>query len=84
MKHTNFDTQPSNIENEISRSFAEKFYVDGQYKIIEDIVLLLNCSFDKVEQNLDFKTITTKSGEKIKRMLGGFMRNRKCTPNCFI
>ena len=65
LKHTNFDTQPSNIENEISRSFAEKFYVDGQYKIIEDIVLLLNCSFDKVEQNLDFKTITTKSGEKL-------------------
>ena len=65
LKHTNFDTQPSNIENEISRSFAEKFYVNGQYKIIEDIVLLLNCSFDKVEQNLDFKTITTKSGEKL-------------------
>jgi hypothetical protein len=34
-------------------------------KIIEDIVILLNCSFDKVEQNMDYKTITTKSGERL-------------------
>ena len=65
LKHDNFDHQPSNIENEISKSVAEQFYVNGQYKIIEDIVLLLNCSFDKVEQNMDFKTITTKSGEQL-------------------
>jgi len=65
LKHVNFDTQPSKIENEISKSYAEQFYVDGQYKIIDDIVLLLNCSFDKVEQNMDFKTITTKSGVQL-------------------
>ena len=65
LKHVNFDTQPSKIENKISKSYAEQFYVDGQYKIIDDIVLLLNCSFDKVEQNMDFKTITTKSGVQL-------------------
>ena len=65
LRHVNFDTQPSKIENEISKSYAEQFYVDGQYKIIEDIVLLLNCSFDKVEQNMDFKTITTKSSVQL-------------------
>tara|TARA_B100001758_G_C18368054_1_gene589696 strand:- start:94 stop:1338 length:1245 start_codon:yes stop_codon:yes gene_type:complete len=65
LKHENFDTQPLKIENEISKSYAEQFYVDGHYKIIEDIVLLLNCSFDKVQQNMDFKTITTKSGVQL-------------------
>ena len=65
LRHENFDFEPSKVKNEISKSYVEQFYVDGQYKIIEDIVILLNCSFDKVEQNMDYKTITTNSGERL-------------------
>ena len=65
LMHANFDFPPSKIENEIAKSYAEQFYADGKYKIIEDIVLSINCFFDKVEQNLDFKSITTKSGEHL-------------------
>ena len=63
--HDNFDFPPLKIENEIAKSYAEQFYSDGKYKIIEDIVLSLNCFFDKVERNLDFKSITTNSGEQL-------------------
>ena len=39
LKHDNFDFPPSKIENEISKSYAEQFYVDGHYKISQNIYL---------------------------------------------
>jgi hypothetical protein len=39
LEHDNFDFPPSKIENEISKSYSEQFYVDGQYKFSQNIYL---------------------------------------------
>ena len=36
LKHDNFDFPPSKIENQISKSYSEQFYVDGQYKFSQN------------------------------------------------
>ena len=39
LKHDNFDFPPSKIENQISKSYSEQFYVDGQYKFSQNVYL---------------------------------------------
>jgi hypothetical protein len=66
LKHDNFDFPPTKIENEISKSYSEQFYVDGQYKFSQNIYLHTQYMTTITKSSDEELDIYSKNGEAYK------------------